>query len=208
MGVIAEIRYRKISQSTTVNDLLKEFFRKSIHLCAGFIPLLVSVNKNVTMILLSAMLGFYIVAETLRLRRIYVPVISRVTAFAARKRDQGKFVLGPVTLSIGILLALIFFKPPASCIGISALAFGDGIASLAGKLFGRREIPWTGGKTFEGSVACFFAVFVSSVLILHDFPSAIALALFAAVIELLPLGDFDNIVMPVFLAGGAWLLVV
>jgi len=206
VGVLAEFRYRKISQSTTVNDLLKEFFRKSIHLCAGFIPLFASVNRSLTMILLSAMLVFYIAAETLRLHGIYVPVISRVTAIAARKRDQGKFVLGPVTLSIGILLALFFFQPQASCLGIMALAFGDGIASLAGKLFGRREIPWTGGKTFEGSVACFFAVLVSSLLILRDIPSAFALALFAAVIELLPLGDFDNIVIPVCIAGGALLL--
>lgn len=152
------------------------------------------------------MLVFYIVAETLRIRGIYVPVISRVTAIAARKRDQGKFVLGPVTLSIGILLALFLFQPQASCLGIMALAFGDGIASLAGKLFGRREIPWTGGKTFEGSVACFIAVFLSSFLILRDLPSAFALALFAAVIELLPLGDFDNIVIPVCIAGGALLL--
>jgi len=106
-------------------------------------------------------------------------------------------VLGPVTMALGVLFALVMFPPVAACVGVFALAFGDGIASLAGKLFGRKKIPYTGGKTFEGSIACFLAVAVSSFAVLHDPLKALAVALLAMLIEVLPLKDYDNLFIPI-----------
>lgn len=197
MGFIANFRYRRISHSATVDDLVREIFRKSIHLCAALVPLAAGFSLDATVILLSAVICLYSFCEYRRLAGKAIPVISGITAFASRKRDAGRFVLGPVTMALGALLTLVLFPPVAACAGIFALAFGDGIASLAGKLFGKRKIPYTGGKTVEGSLACFAAVAVSTLAVLLDPAKALACALLAMLIEVLPLKDYDNLLIPV-----------
>jgi len=197
MGFIANFRYRKISHSATVDDLVREIFRKSIHLCASLVALAASINLDATVIALSAVICVYSFCEYRRLAGKTIPLISGITAFASRKRDSGRFVLGPVTMALGVLLALVLFPPIAACVGIFALAFGDGIASLAGKLFGRIKIPHTGGKTVAGSMACFAAVAISSFAVLLDPVKALAVALLAMLIEVLPLKDYDNLLIPI-----------
>jgi phytol kinase len=88
-----------------------------------------------------------------------VPIVSKVTALAARRRDGDRFVLGPITLGLGALLSLLLYPNPAASIAIYALAFGDGLSSLVGKSFGSVRIPFTGGKSLEGSLTCMVAVF-------------------------------------------------
>jgi len=206
MGIISDFRYRKISQTSTVEDLLKEFFRKSIHICASFIPLFATWNLSYTVMGLSFIATLYIVSEYLRISGFSIPVISRVTAYAARRRDEGRFILGPVTLVFGIVITLLVFPPDAARVGICALAFGDGIASLAGKLFGRIKIPHTNGKTLEGSLACFIAVYASSLAIVRNPLSALVIAFVAMCIEVIPLKDYDNVIIPIAIASVAYLL--
>ena len=62
-----------------------------------------------TTILLAAGIIVYATCESLRMSGREVPVISRVTALAARRRDAGKFVLGPITLGLGAMLALMLY---------------------------------------------------------------------------------------------------
>lgn len=181
-------------------SLRKEFFRKSIHICTAFVPLLLSVSKVFTLVSLFLLGAFYIAAETLRRRGKRIPLISTVTAAAARKRDENKFVLGPVTLVCGILLASIVFPEKAAAAGIYALAFGDGLASLAGKTFGKVKIPFTRGKTAAGSLTCFSAIFISSFLVTGSALTAIVAAVSGALVEVLPLKDFDNLIIPSLIA--------
>lgn len=197
MGIISDFRYRKISQNATVEDLLKEFFRKTIHLFAALIPLFAGLDMHATVMTLSIVLVFYIVSEYLRLSGFPLPVISRITAYAARRRDEGRFVLGPVTMAIGIIAALLLLPLRPATVGIYALAFGDGIASLAGKLFGRIQIPCTRGKTLEGSFACFIAVYASSIIVLRNPVHAGIVAIAAMCIEMLPIRDYDNALIPI-----------
>jgi dolichol kinase len=196
--------------------LFKEFFRKSIHLCSAFIPFFLGISYVPVMISLSCVLCFYVVSEFLRLNGKQVFIISAVTEAAARKRDENKFVLGPVTLVCGILAAAFFFKPLPATIGIFALAFGDGLASLAGKLFGRIQIPGTEGKTVAGSLTCFTAIFIScwsacrfnSCCMGIDITFvALVVASIGMFIEVFPLKDFDNILIPVILAAVSQLLI-
>ncbi len=196
MGFISDFRYRKISQTATVNDLLKELFRKSIHICSSLVPLLAAWQYSATVAALSVTIVFYIFCEYNRLNGSAIPVVSRITAYAARRRDEGRFVLGPVTMGLGVLLTLILFPPEAARVGIMALAFGDGIASLAGKVYGRVRIPGAQGKTLEGSTACFIAVYVSSIIILRNPFVAFETALLGMLIEVLPLKDYDNLIIP------------
>ena len=182
-------------------SIFKEVFRKSIHLCSAFVPTLLALAYKPVIALLFAALIFYSFTEFVRLKGINVPVVSKITSIAARKRDENKFVLGPVTLVAGIISAALLWNPDSARIGIYALAFGDGLASLVGKLFGRIYIPFTKGKTAAGSLACFFAVFISSFCVGGNVVVSFILAFVAMIVEVIPMTDFDNIVIPVVIGG-------
>ena len=101
-----------------------------------------------------------------------------------------------VIVIIGILIAALTLPLNCARVGIYALAFGDGLASLMGKLFGKVTIPGAHGKTAAGSLTCFFAVFVSTFCCCQNCLTALIVALCAMVIEVLPLSDFDNLIIP------------
>lgn len=203
------LSFRKgILEKKYTNSIIKEVFRKMIHLCSSFIPLFVDkISYWGTIFLLFLVLFIYCISEILRLSGTQVPVISKVTEVAARKRDENKFVLGPVTLVLGIVTALLLWKNDAAQIGIYALAFGDGLASLFGKLFGKRRIPFTRGKTFVGSITCFVAVFISSLCVCNNLFYSLLIAFVAMIIEMLPLKDFDNVLLPVCIGALAQFLI-
>lgn len=195
------ITYKKYA-----NHILKELFRKTIHLCSAFLPYFFGLAKFPFLIALAAVLVIYIISEFLRLNGINIPIISSVTKVAARKRDENKFVIGPVTLCIGIILAELLCEPLPAAIGIYALAFGDGLASLAGKLFGCIQIPLTQGKTAAGSLVCFTAIFISTFAACRQTHIALIIATVGMFVEVLPLKDLDNILIPVGLGGLATIL--
>lgn len=191
-------RTSTLSQFT--GEIRTELVRKSIHLLIAFTPSLAGiVGLAPTMALLGSGVLVYAIAEALRLNGISVPVISSVTRMAMRSRDRKGFVLGPVTLGLGALLALMMYPEPASAMAIYALALGDGLASLAGKIFGTIRIPHTGGKSIEGSLACFVAVLLAASLVfpLAELHQLFILALVATVLEVLPTKDLDNVIMPI-----------
>jgi dolichol kinase len=179
-----------------LGEFRTEILRKSIHFLIGFSPLLAGLNYSVTVALIVAGLLAYIKMESLRLVGVRVPLISSVTSMASRERDQGRFVMGPVTLGLGALLALIMYPSPAASIAIYALAFGDGFASLIGKLCGRLRPAFLRGKSLEGCAACFLAVLVAAHQVSRDYRIALAAALTAMVTEALPLEDYDNLALP------------
>ena len=195
-----------ILQAQYKNSIKKELVRKSIHICSALIPSFLTFAYWPVIACLTVVLVFYIASETLRKYGVSVPVVSHITEVASRKRDENKFVLGPVTLVLGIIVTALLWKPEAARIGIYALAFGDGLASLGGKLFGRTVIPFTHGKTIAGSFTCFFAVLCSSFAVCKNGLVSLILALSAMAIELIPLGDFDNLVIPVAIGGLSTLL--
>ena len=179
-----------------LNAIFKELFRKSIHICSSFVPLFLGFAYWPVIILLVLALIGYTISEILRSKNINIPLISKVTEIAARKRDENHFVLGPVTLVCGILLAALLLPLDCARVGIFALAFGDGLASLMGKLIGKITIPGAHGKTAAGSLTCFFAVFVSTFCCCGNCFIALCVGLCAMFIEVLPISDFDNLIIP------------
>ncbi|WP_246157025.1 diacylglycerol/polyprenol kinase family protein [Oceanispirochaeta crateris] len=179
-----------------METIQKEFVRKSIHLMIALVPTLAAWNYKLTVSLLIVGILVYTYAEYLRGRGQRVPIISDLTALASRDRDKGHFVLGPVTLGIGALSALLLYPHPAASIAIYALAFGDGLSSLSGKLFGGVQIPLTGGKTLAGSLTCFISVLTAGLFISQQPLSILLVALMATFLEALPSKDLDNIIIP------------
>lgn len=177
-------------------EIRTEVVRKSIHLLIGLVPTLANWNFGFTVALLVSGILVYSYSELMRLRGYEIAIVSRITAIAARKRDAGRFVYGPLTLGIGALLALVLYPEPAASIAIYALAFGDGLSSLVGKAFGSIKIPFTGGKSVEGSLTCFVAVLCSAYAVTVDAPRSAIIALIATITEAIPTRDADNILLP------------
>ena len=173
-------RYRTFSQTASVEELLVEVFRKTIHLSSALTV---------------------VFAE-----HWYTPTIAHIPRYASRARDKGRFVLGPLTLATGVLAALLFFPMHTAKIAIFALAFGDGLASLVGKRFGKIHLAFFKDKTVAGSVTCFAAVFLSSFAVSGKFWKSLVLGIAGACIEMLPLKDYDNLLIPVAIGFLALLL--
>jgi dolichol kinase len=172
--------------------------RKSIHLLVALVPSLAMVaGVGATLAILGIGTLVYAYAELLRLNGRPVTVISYVTALASRDRDRGGFVMGPVTLGVGAMLALLLYPGPAATLAIYALAFGDGLSSLVGKTFGHVRIPFTGGKTVIGSATCFVSVYLISLAILGSPVRATAIAIGATLLEMVPVRDLDNLLLPI-----------
>ena len=182
-----------------------ELARKGIHLLIALVPLLSALNRSNTALLLMAGILFYTLAESFRFLGFSLPFISSITKAVLRRREQGRFALAPVTLGLGALLALLIFPAPVASAAIYALAFGDSAGSLIGKFLGRLRPAFLAGKSIEGSFACLAVSAAAAFLVFRDWRPAIATGLASLVVDILPLNDYDNIVMP--LAAGLAALV-
>src|SRR5215210_3216716 len=109
--------------------------------------------------------------------------------------------LGIVLYPLAVLiLILVFYKRlevAAATWGI--LAFGDGMASVAGMTLGRTKLPWNPRKSWAGTIAfAFFGTVAAATLLIwtapgqYDWPFAFAVcgaaAILAALLESLPQG--------------------
>ena len=177
-------------------ELKIELVRKAIHVLIALVPILAMLSRIGTLVLLAMGTALYVCLQTFRLRGIQVPVISAVTDFASRRRDRGRFVLGPVTLGAGAFFSLLLFPSVHAAIAIYALAAGDSVSSLAGKFFGRLRPAFLCGKSIEGSLACFTAVFLCSWAASGRTKTALIAAVAATITEALPLRNWDNIAIP------------
>ena len=187
------------AKAITLNipDLRTELFRKSIHMLIAMVPMIAAVDRGVAFSLLGVGVIIYTYSEILRAKGQSLLLISGIKDFALRERDRYSFAFGPVSLALGAMVALLFYPSDVAKIAIYALAFGDGFASIFGKLFGKNKIPFTGGKTIEGSTACFFAVLISTFKITSNIRVSFTTALVVTIVEAFPLGDYDNFVIPV-----------
>ena len=177
-------------------ELRAEFGRKGIHLLIALVPALDALNHSNTALLLMTGILLYTWMEGLRFLGFSLPLVSSVTAAVLRKREHGHFALGPVTLGLGALLALLLFPHREAALAIYVLAFADSAASIAGKALGRIRPAFLSGKSLEGCLACFAASALAACLIFRDWKTALIVGLTSLVVDLLPLGDFDNLLLP------------
>lgn len=188
-----------LKEKTIQWDTIKgELLRKSIHMLISFVPFLAKIHILITLYLLAAGILFFTLHEYLRLSGVDThSLITKITILASRERDRGHIVLGPITLGLGALLALLFYPDPAASIAIYALAFGDGLASLSGKIFGKNHFKLIPDKTFEGSISCFVSVFIACLAVTRGmWRESFIIAAGTTILEVLPFKDIDNIIIP------------
>lgn len=196
-----------ISALGVSSGLRTELIRKSIHFLIALAPTIASIDRSLSVFILASGTLVYAIAENARISGVSIPIVSALTAAASRDRDKGRFVLGPVTLGLGAMLAMLLYPNPAASVAVYALAFGDGFASIIGKLFGKTRPAFLLGKSIEGSIACFFSVFIAAYLVVKDIRIAFFAAFTAMLTEALPLEDFDNIALPMAVGFSVELLI-
>jgi len=163
---------------------------------AAFIPYFYYSYQNFITILLLIITLIYLISEILRSKEIHIPLIYEITQTASRSKDENRIILGPITMTLGVFLSLTFFDYRSAVIAIFALSFGDGVASLFGKIIGGIKIPFTFEKHSADS-RCFFVLVVVYISCGISFHQALILAFTAAAVEAFPSGDYDNLLVPV-----------
>ncbi len=201
LSVVGDIRSLPVADTVSL-----ELIRKSIHLLVALVPLLASLSVPFTLVLLGSGTLFYVFAENARRAGVQIALVSDLTLIASRTRERGKFVLGPVTLGIGAMLALMLYPMQASAIALFSLAFGDSLASVVGRTVGGWRIPHTRNKTVAGSLACFVGILALAYRSSENLTAAFCIALTGAVLEAFAADDMDNILIPVGTGFVAWRL--
>lgn len=177
--------------------------RKLIHGCALLVPILTEVtSKTIVLTALCIIVVVYAVEEALRLKGRRVPVITSFTLRMSRQEETGRFIVRPVYLAAGVILALLLFPPKIAYASIGIVAVGDPAAAYVGGKFGRIHIR--PNKTFEGLIAGLVLAFLLASIIVYPV-AALAGASGAMLMELLDVPD-DNLTMPV--AAGALIFLV
>ena len=190
--------YSHVIKTKSFSEVRTELIRKSIHMLIALVPpLAVFAGRSTALSLLAAGVLFYTYAEIQRVRGCSIPLITRITAAAARRGDaRDKIILGPITLGLGAMISLLLYPQTASLIAIYALAFGDSVSSIVGRAFGRISLGPRSYKTLEGSLACFLVVMLITLRISGSLSCSCLVAITATVLEALPVHDIDNILIP------------
>lgn len=178
-----------------------EFARKATHMGVGLIALALR--------FLGPLYSALAALSALVFNLFLLPRIGGKRLWRDAEHQRGGsigIILYPLTV---LLLILIFYRRlevAAATWGI--LAFGDGMASLAGMALGRTKLPWNPRKSWMGSAAyVLFGTLAAAFLLVwtvpeHPYTWAFALAagfataLLAAALESLPQGLDDNLGVP------------
>jgi uncharacterized protein (TIGR00297 family) len=120
---------------------------------------------------------------------------------------------GILLYPVSVLLLILLFAGDGDGMEVAAtgwviMAAGDAAAAAWGRRFGRRPVPWNGGKTLAGSLACAVAAMAAAWVMLvwmgHQPVGAALLAVptgvFAAFVESLPWRINDNLSVPLLSA--------
>jgi len=174
----------------------------STGLALGLVPPLLQWDRTTTVIVLTSILVLQIALDVVRFRveaiqKLFFTVLSRL---ASPREARGTSSSTWYTVSAIIVYGL--FPTGIASSSILVLGLADPAAGTVGRLFGRRKF---GTGSMEGS-ATFFVTAMLVLLIAVDWPVALAAALAATVIEVIPgIGD-DNLIIPVVTGSVLWLL--
>jgi uncharacterized protein (TIGR00297 family) len=131
---------------------VSEILRKGAHAGVGFFALLFAVLPP------AACLGLAILS--LIHNAFFLP---RYAPWLWREKDHRMgYSPGVIAYSVTLVLLCVVYwnRPDIAASGWGVLAFGDGIASLVGRAFGRSPLPWNRKKSWAGLAA--FAIAASA----------------------------------------------
>jgi phytol kinase len=175
-----------------------EILRKAIHISGFAVPLLCLQLSNTHFVSTALFLVtiVYIASEVARTKGTNFPVFSRVTRkLVVPNREVNRFVTAPIFFAMGIIFSLLVFPPHVAYTAVVVLTFGDGFASVFGRIFGKTSLLFNRKKNLEGTICGFTCAFLGALLFVSPLQALVAAAvgMFA---ESLPLPVDDNLVTP------------
>jgi uncharacterized protein (TIGR00297 family) len=130
-------------------------------------------------------------------------LLHRLVGRSVARHESGSDA-GIVLYPTMVLLLILVFRERLvyAAIAWAMLAFGDGVATLAGKAVRIASLPWNRDKSWGGLVACFLGSAAGGLAVAYwmDYRAPLVVLLAAAavaIIESLPLRVDDNITVPV-----------
>jgi len=134
----------------------------------------------------------------------------------SRTGNRREILRGPLFYGIAfVALTLVFWKDsPVGMTALMLLCGGDGIADIVGRRVASPKLPWSGDKSWIGSLSVLLGGFLLAAFILWAyvlagvFPGPFSrfllplalLSLTAAAVESLPFHDVDNLTVPLAVA--------
>ena len=182
-----------------------EVYRKSIHLATIVLPFVVwIVPRAVAIGMLAALTVLALAVEWARFRVTWVRGhFLRLTESMLRPHEHTRLA-GATYMAVAYLLAAALFPRRVAVAAMLYNGLGDAAAALVGRRWGRHRASW--GKSLEGAAAA-FAVCLGVGALVPGVPLGAALlgAVFASVLEFLPLPVDDNLRVTLGGGLGAWL---
>ena len=174
----------------------QEILRETIHACGFFVPILsLYLGLYLVALLIFIITLLYVTSELARMERKNLPMLSSITLNAATQSELYEFATAPIFFALGILLTLLLFPFPASSAAIAIFALGDSTASIFGRIYGRKTLPFNKGKTLEGSMIGFVFAFIAGTFFTIPLKALVG-AVVAMVVECSPLPLNDNLITP------------
>lgn len=171
----------------------RELLRKSLHLPGLIFLFLGKAHFSFSIGLLSSLIALYLISHLLESRTGRgIPVISTLTDLLKRSE---KFDVAPACLGFGILFALLFFEYRIAACAIIQVCLADVAACLAGKSLGKKKIFYSLKKTYLGSFVFLVSAFLFQLFFISPAHSFV-LALVGSLLESLPFGEWDNLIIP------------
>lgn len=201
VGLVAEWLYRrKLAEP--------EIVRKVVHIGAGNVILLAWWLNIPAWVGISASVFFSI----LTFLSYRMPILSSINGVG--RKSLGTFFYA---VSIGVLMAAFWTtdQPQYAALGILIMTWGDGLAAVVGRQFGRHSYKlWDMTKTWEGTLTmAIVSGLVCSLILLEiqgavwqTWLTALVVAIVATGLEALSKYGIDNLTVPLGSAAIAFLL--
>lgn len=180
-------------------DLKHEIMRKLIHLASLLtIPIIIFWGTTVAISLIAfATLG-YLGIEYGRLKLGWQWIGTSIVENTAREDEKHKLIVAPLSMALGIgLTIMLYAELPIVYSAICAAGLGDACAAVGGKILKNPKRVAKGHKSYIGAGSCFLVSFLCALGFTGSFLLAIACGIVATVVELLPLGPWDNTLIPI-----------
>jgi len=186
-------------------------WRKLWHLLGGsFFPVLAFfVPKEPLLIILGAMTGVFVVWEIARLNNAKVNKWMTSHLGIILKEEEQFRAIGTTYFLIASLAVFLFFDKYVAITSLLFVSIGDLMATIIGEQYGK---PVLSSKSLEGSLACLVSCLLIGMLMSRispaiTLPTALAGAVSATVVELLPIPVDDNLTVPL-ISGGVMSLIM
>jgi len=191
--------------------LINEIARKSVHILAILLIViyyyaLKYYDKQIALMILTAILIFFLIFEFLRLEvKIKSAFLRNIWSYLKRNKEKNRMG-GEIFLILGVIISLAVFDFRIALAAILMTTIGDLSAALIGKRFGKhffmKERAW------EGTIAEFsvniiigifiFILFAPILSLTQAWTIILVMALTATIVETFIYTMDDNLMIPLF----------